>query len=377
LARQVVYTADSQKALVISRTDHDFHSPWKAQLLDADTGKILATMNDLQGRFLTLSPDARFVALASWQPKVSYAEDGTVTVWELATGTRVAELKGHTTPIREVSFSLDGRRLLVVAGGPSARIWDVAASKLLGAPGDAATSPTWMVFCGDGRHVLAKLRDQRGQDRAAILESDTGKKKFALTFATVQRGRLNYSTFGDFHRSVTFSPDRRRVLIRPYPEMPCIWDVDKGGEPAVVLRGHTDEVHFSGYSSDGRYVVTGSKDRTARLWDAQSGKELMVFSAEGSVLRAALDATGKRLVTSSSDNTIRLWDVTNGQEIARLHGQVDLNQEAPNFAFTADSQRVCIPGGNGVRLWSVDILSAARQRKPRELTAEERKRFGL
>lgn len=374
LFRQAVYTADSQKALVITRTDHDFHSPWKARLLDAATGKVLATMENLQGRFLTLSPDARFVALASWKPKVSYAEDGTVTVWELATGKRVAELKDHITPIREVSFSQDGRRLLVVAsGGSSARIWDVAAGKLLGAPVDVVKSPTWMGFCDDGRHVLAKFH----QERAAILESDTGKEKFALTYATVQRGRLDYSTFGDFERSVAFSPDRRRVLIRPYPEMPCIWDVDKGGEPAVVLRGHTDEVHFARFSSDGRHVITGSRDRTARLWDAQTGKELMVFKMEGSVLRAALDATGKRLVTNSSDKTVRLWDVANGQELARLRGQGDLNQEGADFAFTADGQWVCILSSFSVRLWSVDILSAARERKPRELTAEERKRYGL
>ena len=66
---------------------------------------------------------------------------------------------------------------------------------------------------------------------------------------SVERGRFNYNRFDNFQRGTTFSPDHRRVLILTYPDVPCIWDVDKGGEPALVLRGHTDEVHFARFSS--------------------------------------------------------------------------------------------------------------------------------
>ena len=73
------------------------------------------------------------------------------------------------------------------------------------------------------------------------------------------------------------------------------------------------------FSPDGTRVVTASDDRTARLWDAETGKEIAVLQAHnGTVRSAAFSPDGTRVVTASDDGTARLWDARDGKRDCRL-----------------------------------------------------------
>jgi WD40 repeat protein len=154
-----------------------------------------------------------------------------------------------------------------------------------------------------------------------------------------------------------------------------LWDLSKGGEPTFVLRGHTSPVNFARFSVDGSRILTGSDDRTARLWNAATGEPLAVCKGDkAAVTCGAWNPSGERLVTGSADGTVRLWDARTGQELAMLRWQ---GSSVKEVAFCADGQRVFIHGGGATRLWQVDILSAARARLPRTLTAAERERYEI
>ena len=72
-------------------------------------------------------------------------------------------------------------------------------------------------------------------------------------------------------------------------------------------------------------MVTASGDNTARIWDAESGKEIAVLKGHaGRVISAAFSADGKRVVTASDDKTARIWDAESGKEIAVLKGHADI-----------------------------------------------------
>ena len=68
-------------------------------------------------------------------------------------------------------------------------------------------------------------------------------------------------------------------------------------------------MYAASFSPDGRTVVTASRDQTARLWDAASGKELQRLTHDGWVNAASFSPDGRTVVTASTDETARLWDV--------------------------------------------------------------------
>ena len=75
------------------------------------------------------------------------------------------------------------------------------------------------------------------------------------------------------------------------------------------------------FSPDGSRIVTASVDKTARIWDAATGKEIAVLRGHDSVVNsAAFSPDGSRIVTASADKTARIWDAASAKEIAVLRG---------------------------------------------------------
>ena len=80
--------------------------------------------------------------------------------------------------------------------------------------------------------------------------------------------------------------------------------------PEATLQGHEGAVTSAQFSPDGTRLVTASDDKTARLWETESGKLLATLQGhEGAVYSAQFSPDGKRIVTGSDDKTARLWTI--------------------------------------------------------------------
>ena len=99
----------------------------------------------------------------------------------------------------------------------------------------------------------------------------------------------------NFVTSVAFSPDGKSVVTGSRDGTARVGRAD-GGLPVVVLSGHSASVVDAGFSPDGRAVVTLDEDGTARIWDAGTEPHLSVLGVErGPVADAELSHTRLRL----------------------------------------------------------------------------------
>jgi mono/diheme cytochrome c family protein len=132
--------------------------------------------------------------------------------------------------------------------------------------------------------------------------------------------------------------------------------------PATVadaFRGHQGSVRGLAFSPDARFVITGGDDRSVRLWDAATGKELRRFDghAEG-VNAVAASRDARRIVSAGSDRVVRVWDGETGKLVHKLVGHTDVVRAV---AVSPDG-KVALSGGTDriVFAWDVEKGTAFR-----------------
>jgi eukaryotic-like serine/threonine-protein kinase len=131
----------------------------------------------------------------------------------------------------------------------------------------------------------------------------------------------------------------------------------------LTLRGHKDSVYSVTYSLDGKRLATTSKDKTARIWDAETGRELATFRGHGGdVNRSEFSPDGRLLATAADDRTVRLWNVSPPSLRATCLGHTGLH--IYSVAFSPDGKTLASAGEDHVvKLWDT---ATARERRSLE-----------
>ena len=302
-----------------------------AKVWEAASGRVLLTLTEHSGEVdsVAFSTDGRWIATAS--------EDKTAKVWDAANGHEVLTLKGHSAQIWSVAFSPDGQRIVTGSKDATAKVWDAASgTNLLTLKGhnnvvfSAAFSP-------NGQRIVTASVDQT----AKVWDAANGNELFTLKGHS---GQVD---------SVAFSPDGQWIVTGSQDATAKLWEAAKGKE-LLTLKGHSNDIFSVAFSSDGQRIVTGSWDGTAKVWEAASGRELLTLNRHGNeitsavsspdakggsarVFSAAFSPDGKRIVTGSTQGTAKVWDASSGRELLTLKGHSSVIY---SVAFSPDGQRI-------------------------------------
>jgi hypothetical protein len=164
---------------------------------------------------------------------------------------------------------------------------------------------------------------------------------------------------------VAISPDGRWLVTGSYDKTTRLWDLT-ARDPAVapvVLRGHEREVLRVAISPDGRWLVTGSVDKTARLWDLTAkdpaAAPIVLRGHENRIWCVAISPDGRWLVTGSFDKTARLWDLT-AKDPAAAPTILRGHEDSIRCVAISPDGRWLVTGSYGTaRLWDLTATDPA------------------
>jgi WD40 repeat protein len=144
--------------------------------------------------------------------------------------------------------------------------------------------------------------------------------------------------------SFSFSADGRRLVTSGEDGTARVWDAETGRE-TTVFSGHGMDVCVAAFSPDGRRVVTGGLDRNVRVWNAETGIEQAAMKGhEGALLCVAFSTDGQRVLTASEDNAARVWDSNTGLECSVVEERDVPNRGArlsfDQCAFSPDGKQI-------------------------------------
>jgi len=143
----------------------------------------------------------------------------------------------------------------------------------------------------------------------------------------------------DYVGSITFSVDGTLLVSGSYDKTIKLWDVQTGGVVKTFC-GHTDQVCSVAISPDKSTIAPGSRDQTICLWNAQTGDFCHVINKQSSVVNFVyfIPSNPQLLISASSDNTIQQWNI-NGD-------QIEPSYEGCGIAFSSDG--TCFVSWEGI-----------------------------
>ncbi|CCA69788.1 related to WD40-repeat protein (notchless protein) [Serendipita indica DSM 11827] len=155
--------------------------------------------------------------------------------------------------------------------------------------------------------------------------------------------------------AIRFSPDGARIVSGSDDKTVRLWDTDTGQPLGEPLRGHEGVVWAVGFSPDSSRIVSGSSDSTIRLWNADTGQPLgePLRGHERWVWAVGFSPDGLRIVSGSDDKTIRLWDADTGQLLGEAPPGQQMHMVNEVTISSDGSQRVSGSHDGTVSVWDV------------------------
>jgi WD40 repeat protein len=267
-----------------------------------------------------------------------------VKVWNWKNRQLLHELPGHTFHSVPVAFSSDGR-LATAAFRDGLKLWDPQTGTLLRTIEGHREPVSALAFSADGRWLASACL------RSPVKLSDSTGDEPPRTFDELHSGNVE---------CVAVSRDGRRLASGGEDKTVRVWDAATGRE-VLGLRGHTERCACVAYSPDGLRLASASADTTIRIWDGsplredEHGEEMLTFAGHSDEIRSvAVSPDGRQVASSGDEGVVMVWDPRTGRPSAGFRTHMDPgDQRVVVFSVTWHPKRDLIAATSlqGVRVW--------------------------
>ncbi len=328
--------APGDKRVLTASTDHTV-GQWDLTTGEEPTELVLKPGDSIAA--LAVIPGTRQALLLGDAHKVE--------LWDLDRAQPIKTLDERGKP-SQLAVSTDGRFALWADNeARTVRVWNLRDGREVHAPADKEGKAPFLTL-QNGQVWSAAFSPDNGNlvtvggNGARIWDLTTGAERMALTPHGVVA-------------SANFSKDGKRIVTGSWDNSAKIWNA-QSGVAELKLLGHAGYVNSACFSPDGAYVLTASDDRTAKLWDAKSGVCVRTFAGhQDRVAAAVFSSDGKLILTGSGDKTARIWDAQTAALRHTFTHQFGARLWAvQSVAFSETGDRV-ITGcaDNTARIWDV------------------------
>jgi WD40 repeat protein len=268
--------------------------------------------------------------------------DKTATFYDARTGKPIGTPVNHQGVIWAISISGDGK--LALTAGSNAKLWDVINGKQIG--------PTLR----HGKSTLIKAARISSDGKIAVTAAQDRSCLFWNTSSGSQIGAM--VQLNDIPSHVALSSDGK-IMVAVCGYTAGAWETATGnriGSAILHNEGKYPHILSAAISGDGKTLLTGGRDGTARLWNIESGRSLGPrLQHYGEVVSVSLSADGQIALTGSKDGAARMWNTKTGLSIGgpiRHDGATHVSLSADGRVFlTRSSNRYAQPRKSLVRIW--------------------------
>ena len=315
--------------------------------------------------------------------------DGSARLLDSRTGSRVHDFSSEDR-FDQMRFSSDSKRLISVSGAGTTSLWDAASGKKLRdiqadengsivSPNAAhvllwRNSKTLVLQGAETGHIFQTLVHQGAAVdavfspdsahiftvfKAPLAPSGDARQNIGVLWDTGTGKRLRQIELDDDFTYATFSSDGTRLVTYfgyANPDMDSkavLWDVMNGKQ----IREFSWVTREIGFSPDGSKIYSIDDGHVVRLWDPNTGREIMTFPHDREIEHVQVSNDGRQLITVSEnsflESNVTLWDVASGEEVNVLADIPDSSIDTFFSATSAGAVRIARHSGCGVfRLWN-------------------------